>query len=422
MLAGAQSIQQEEKSLLQDQPPSPNNKGFLGAAPILTALSAIAGSKMGLHARVMLGAMNGIVSGALKGDEKAYQDNLQKWSFNRQRLLEVAQLQQQYYETLSKAYANNASGKLQAMKLAMQLADNERNFDLKKWTALNNAKMGEDRLNVETGSLMERLRHDESMESLGKLNYQLKQMQVQQETQGFTPQAINLAATEWLKTGRAPNWGWGQAATSARASMYATAANMAAQMPGGINGVLANQARYHAMAQGLDEITKRGAMIDTNEDSARRQAQIMLGASASAPRTDWTFLNKAIIAGETEIRSDPNASKLLNSVNVFSAEYAKVMTGQTTGQAVSDAARREAQSITSAMMSGATLKSVLSQEMRSMQNRKQSFAFQQDTLVRLMGQTNAPPTGGGQTPGAPTATGPNGQKLILQNGKWVPLQ
>jgi hypothetical protein len=38
---------------------------------------------------------------------------------------------------------------------------------------------------------------------------------------------------------------------------------------------------------------------------------------------------------------------------------------------------------------------------------------------------NQPQLGGGATApsaGAPTATGPNGQKLILQNGQWVPVQ
>jgi hypothetical protein len=415
ILAGAKSIQQEEKQVAAEQPPERNMHGFLGAAPLLMAISAVAGSKMGLHAKVMLGAMNGIVSGSLKGNDQAYQDALQKWNFNRQKLFEIAQLQQQYYETLSKAYANNASGKLQAMKLAMQLADNERNFDLKKWTALNSAHLGEERLNEQAASLMERLRHDKSMESLGALNYNLKQMQVKQETQGFTPQAINLAAVEWLKTGRAPNWGWGQSATAARAAMYATAANLAEKMPGGLNGVLANQARYHALSGSLNEVQKRGALINTNEDSARRQAQIVLETSAATPRTDWTIINKAIIGGETQIVSDPNASKLLNAVNVFSAEYAKVMTGQTTGQAVTDAARREAQNITAAVMSGATLKSVLAQEMRSMQNRRQAFAQQEDILTRMLGKTNA-------VPNAPTATGPNGQKLILQNGQWVPMQ
>lgn len=387
----AGAIKQEEQQIRQTPVPRPSMQGAFATMPWLLALTAIGGATMKLHGRVMLGALAGVAKGALNGDEAAFNDNLKRYQEQQKKMGELAQLQNQYYETLYNAYGRTAEGQMQAIMMAREMTKDE----MANEVALK--KIGLDQVNsyLATQKLAAQIKHWNAQDGTAALQAQMKMIltkkQLDQMQSGqFTPQALDGAARQMLKTGTFPNLGWGQAATGARIQIINRAFQLADQMPGGTEQTLANQSLYKATSDELRKVKTMQGVINTYEDSAKRQAQLVLSASAGMDRTRWTLVNKAIIHGETDIRSDPNASKLLNAIMVFSNEYAKVMTGQTTGAAVSDAARKEGQQITSAAMSGQTLQAVMQQELQSMQNRRMSFEMTSNVLDQQLQSINNP--------------------------------
>lgn len=377
---------------IEAQPTPQPDRGVMAVAPLLIGLAAVGGKAMGLHAQVMLGAMNGMVSGAMKGDQMGFEDNLKKYQLNQQKLLTLYSLQTQYYNEMMNAYKGQADAELKAMTLARELSNDQWNKQWKTTQQQMQGQMDQMRAWYMQQDLAEKVKQNDISDQIRLLTLQMKQMQQkaqqQQQTQA-TQQAINLGAQQYLKTGQLPSMGWGQQGASTRIAILNRAAEIASEQSGGSAGAVAGQSRYKAMAHELDQVQKMGGMIETWEQSANLQAQIVLSDSNAVARTSSPAINKAILAYLTTGAGDPDATKLENAVAVFSAEYAKVMSGQTGGQGVTDAARSEAQKITSAAMSGQSLQKVIEQEQLSMRNRAGTFNSMEDSIQKQMSQVNA---------------------------------
>lgn len=379
---------------IEAQPTPQPDRGVMAVAPLLIGLAAVGGKAMGLHAQVMLGAMNGMVSGAMKGDQMGFEDNLKKYQLNQQKLMTLYDLQTQYYNEMMNAYKGQADAELKAITLARELSNDQWNKQWKTTQQQMQGQMDQMRAWYMQKDLAEKIKQNDISDQIRMLSLQMKQMQqkaAQQQQAQLDQQAIEAGAQQYVKTGQLPALGWGQSATSARVQMLNRAGEIMAEQTGGAPGAIAGQAKYKAMAQELSQVQKMGGMIETWEQSANLQSQIVLADSSAVARTSSPAINKAILAYLTTGAGDPDATKLENAVAVFSAEYAKVMTGQTGGQGVTDAARGEAQKITSAAMSGQSLQKVIEQEQLSMRNRAASFTQQEDAIQKQMSQVNSGP-------------------------------
>jgi hypothetical protein len=118
--------------------------------------------------------------------------------------------------------------------------------------------------------------------------------------------------------------------------------------------------RSAARAADTKSLAKMTAMQDAAgayENKAQAQLDIVDSLSDKVGRTSIPMLNRAILAGQTEIAGDADATLLLNAVITASTEYAKIMSGGTgSAAATTDSAQKEAQKLLSAAMSPATLR------------------------------------------------------------------
>jgi hypothetical protein len=399
------------------QPPQPN-RGVLSVAPLLIGLAAVGGKSMGLHAQVMLGAMNGMVSGAMKGDQMAFQDSLKKYQLNYQKMMTLYQLQNQYYQEMMNAYKGQADAELKSITLAERLSDDQFNKSWKTASLAQKNQMDSFDRWYKKQSLIEKIRQNDIEDSIRSLELQMKQMQQKKQAQiqaQLNQQAIELGAQDILKGKNPPSLGFGVNAVNARIAMWNRAGEEAAKQPGGAAGAVAGASRFQAMQKELDQVQKTGGMVVAWEHSANLQAQIVLTDSQKLSRSDSPAINKALMFYLTHGVSDPDATKLENAVAVFSAEYAKVMSGQTGGQGVTDLARNEAGKITSAIMSGSTLQQVIAQEQQSMRNRSITFSQLEDAIQKNMATIN----NASGLPQEGTKGMLNGKPVIFRGGQWV---
>lgn len=140
----------------------------------------------------------------------------------------------------------------------------------------------------------------------------------------------------------------------------------------------------------LTKMTAMKASAEAFEGKAIAQTDLIKDLSAKVNRTAWPIVNSAILAGQTTVAGDENASKLVNAVTTFAAEYAKIMEGSTGSvSGSSDSARRASERLVRAAMNKTTLPAVLDQMKWEMRQTGLGYDATIDHITERMG--GAPP-------------------------------
>lgn len=145
----------------------------------------------------------------------------------------------------------------------------------------------------------------------------------------------------------------------------------------------------------LDTISRNQGMMTVAEGTATKNFDLVLSMlDKLPPKTISPWLNQFVQTGNIQIGGadvKPLQDAILTSLN----EYAKVITGQTSGAAVSDAARREAQSLLSAADTTDTIKNVINTAKTEMGNRVTSYedakGKETDLISSIHGDGVTPP-------------------------------
>lgn len=140
--------------------------------------------------------------------------------------------------------------------------------------------------------------------------------------------------------------------------------NKAAQLLKAFNS---NPNQYLALSKAKDtalrDQMKRYGVLLVNEGSARKNFDLLvqLGKKANVKTTDIPNLDGWIATGKIEFEKggNPDLNNYRAQLTIALNEYAKVVTGQTTGAAVSDSARGEVARILSIGQSQETLESLV---------------------------------------------------------------
>jgi hypothetical protein len=184
---------------------------------------------------------------------------------------------------------------------------------------------------------------------------------------------------------------------------------------------------YASDKKALDNLTKQSSAAEAYENKAQAQLDIVDGLSDKVKRTSIPLLNRAILAGETSIMGDPDATLLLNSIQTASAEYAKIMMGGTaSASALTDSAQKEAQKLLSASMNPTTLRKATQLMRTEMGLTMQGYDAAKQHISTSLGGGVAAPEQTGTAPPSVTAAlqsqPPNspGKAYTLSDGsRWV---
>ena len=203
--------------------------------------------------------------------------------------------------------------------------------------------------------------------------------------------AVTQNAVRYNQTGELPSLGMGASGAEARARII----NRAAELGGDIAG---NRAGYAANKGALTSMERLNAQVSSFEATARKNLDLALQQSALVDRTGSPMLNRISQAVKTNVWGDPELQAFHTAVLTAANEYAKVVTGQTGGAAVSDAARREVQTLLDTAQNPKQFKAAVDVMKQEMANRVGSL---EEELKRLQGNLRSPtmgtqPTGGAQ--------------------------
>lgn len=94
------------------------NMGVMATMPYLVGLAALGGKAAGLHAKTMLGGVNGMVQGIMQGNEKAYTDSKKKYDDAYQRWLDKFQQQQKLFTEMRQVYKGRIDADMKALEFA----------------------------------------------------------------------------------------------------------------------------------------------------------------------------------------------------------------------------------------------------------------------------------------------------------------
>jgi hypothetical protein len=162
----------------------------------------------------------------------------------------------------------------------------------------------------------------------------------------------------------------------------------------------------------LTKVAQNQGMMTVAEQTANNNFdQIESMLPTIPPKTVSSLLNGFIQSGEIQT-GDPNLKPLAALITSTMNEYAKVITGQTSGSGVSDAARNEAQSMLSVSDNTQSMLNFIATARQEMQNRVQGYATAKDGLY----QTISSAYGDVGSPSTPTDFTTAAQQLAQQQG------
>ena len=134
----------------------------------------------------------------------------------------------------------------------------------------------------------------------------------------------------------------------------------------------------------LTNLSKTQGQMTVNETTASSNFdQVLQQMNTLPPKTFNTFLNSFIQTGAIQA-GNPNIQPFADLLTTTLNEYGKVITGQTGGSAMSDAARKEAQGMLSVAANPQTFRNFVSTAKQEMGNRVSAYATAKDSIFNLI--------------------------------------
>jgi hypothetical protein len=220
------------------------------------------------------------------------------------------------------------------------------------------------------------------------------------QTAMLTPDAVDLDAKQYLRTGSMPAMGLGNAA--ARIQIQNRAAEIAKADGNTIDDYISGRATLKADSASLSQITKIADAVNGFEQTALRNMQIAKelmdkGAGTSA----GPVVNRWIQAGRVGT-GDADVAAFNTAMGTVAGEYGKIISGGSASIAATpEGARQEAADWLNKIQSPEAIDAQFDVARRDMANRKNSL---NDQRALIQQRLRDPSAGGQGTPPAP-ATG-----------------
>lgn len=224
----------------------------------------------------------------------------------------------------------------------------------------------------------------------------------------LSPEGIDLAAQEYLNTGKLPA-GMGGAQTGMNSKIISRAAAIAAANGNDAQAAALNRASFKSAQTGLTALTKQRTLVGAFERTALKNLEIAVDESAKVDRTGVPALNRWLLAGKKNLTGDVEVGRFNAALTSALNEYAKVLSGATGAAGISDAARREAEELLSTANTPEQVTGIVEIMKREMANREAGFAEQEAQLKETMSGRPAvgvapAERGAPLAPGAPAVT------------------
>lgn len=240
------------------------------------------------------------------------------------------------------------------------------------------------------------------------------------DVMGVPKQTLRFYAENAVATGniQPPNFGFGKTAAALRLEFMNEVGKVAGEKGIKPQDLNLNKSDLKAYQSALMDISKFNNRVVNFEATANKNLDLALSLSKNVPRTGSPLANRYDLWVKGQLKGDPATLAYQNAIYTAATEYAKVVTGQTTGAAVTDAARKEANRILNASFSEEDLQAVSQVMRQEMRNRITSLNETIQNTRSLISQVGTDQgisdQGGGRTQGQ--VGGVTADQLLKKHG------
>jgi len=217
----------------------------------------------------------------------------------------------------------------------------------------------------------------------------------------LTQDAKEQAAARYNIDGTLPtNLGRGTQGAVNTASILNRAAEQQKEAGNTPEAARVNQLANRASSMALGQLVKQKNLILAFENTAMKNADLVLQESEKVDRLGSPIIDRWILAGKKSITGDPSVARLDLAVRTFVNEYARVTTSVTGGGITSDTARKEIDALLQSAHTKDQVRQVIDLAKTEMLNRKAGYEDQERALKGGIGVApasaapSAPATGG----------------------------
>jgi len=197
----------------------------------------------------------------------------------------------------------------------------------------------------------------------------------------LTPDAKEQAAARYNIDGTLPtNLGRGTQGAVNTAAILNRAAEQQKEAGNTPEAARVNQLANKASTMALGQLVKQKNLILAFENTAMKNADLVLQESEKVDRLGSPVIDRWILAGKKSIAGDPSVARLDLAVRTFVNEYARVTTSVTGGGITSDTARKEIDTLLQSAHTKDQVKQVIDLAKTEMLNRKAGYEDQEKTL------------------------------------------
>lgn len=202
----------------------------------------------------------------------------------------------------------------------------------------------------------------------------------QQAASAITPETVKQLAERYRVDGTLPSFGWGASGAIVRAKILNEAASQAAAEGSTGEQERIRQVGLGTLKQALGQLEKNRANVTAFENTAARNADLVLSESEKVDRLGSPAIDRWILAGKKNIAGDPGVARLDLAMRTFINEYARVTTTVTGGGVTSDTARKEIETLLASKMTKPQVREVIDLAKQEMRNRLASYDDQVKVL------------------------------------------
>lgn len=197
----------------------------------------------------------------------------------------------------------------------------------------------------------------------------------------LTPDAKEQAAARYNIDGTLPtNLGRGTQGAVNTAAILNRAAEQQKEAGNTPEAARVNQLANKASTMALGQLVKQKNLILAFENTAMKNADLVLSESEKVDRLGSPVIDRWILAGKKSVAGDPSVARLDLAVRTFVNEYARVTTSVTGGGITSDTARKEIDSLLQSAHTKDQVRQVIDLAKTEMLNRKAGYEDQEKTL------------------------------------------
>jgi predicted transcriptional regulator len=436
--ADLQTEQAEDKKLtaaeianLEQQPPAPPEQvanPLQRMAPLLL-IAALGGKASKLDANAMLGATIGTVNGYLSGNQQAYENSTKAYDEAYKRFQERQEQQEKIFDTMREAYKGQADADQKALSMAHQLTGDDRAITQEALEAQEHYQ-----------TAAQTLKKNQYEMDKGNYDERVKVALAQKKEQA----AAAKTAQQGLPLDSSKTADLAKQIAEYKAPMP-TLSGFALRNPQSIAAISNLNKQVLALNPDFNQQFYSTAQKSRNAFTSGAQGNTVRSFNVLVNHLD-TLQHLMNALNNGDVRAVNLASNEVarqfgvappTSFDAARRVVADEITKAVTGSAGALGDRQELQKNLSegnspAAMAGVidTYKDLAGGQLYGLQQQyesgTQSKSFSQDLhlspAAQALLQRATETSDTSQAAGKPvTATGPNGQKLILQNGKWVPL-